>query len=308
MRFLGPLVLGLLSANEFRSQELLPDLITPIGVEFALPSDYMAVGYHVEPSLCDWVYWVPKDKVEAFQTDSLQQAVIRVRLSANTIQTSPGLYTEEEIRREMASAGVKVLAVEKLKWGSYPVVALEGEFSKHRGHVAWVGLNQPGGHVLNFHLFLPPQTPPTANDLKLWNDLLHNTKGLSEQLFIQSQGQDMQEGYTVITLFAGTAKATAERRLSDQKVLVTLTTSPHVEFTFDGIEMTRKGGGAWRFGDPIVKLAGTFTSTQDNSSMTDSFISNIFIKDVEAFYIDPQTPPTPHFFLWQPTSEQGTHL
>ncbi|NGX62196.1 MAG: hypothetical protein K940chlam9_01690 [Chlamydiae bacterium] len=175
--------------QDLRCLQLLPELVTPLAVEFALPENFISISPNGKSDPCSWTFWGPRDTLEKFLEDpqSIDHPIIGVQITSNVTQS----FLDKQDLSLFSSH-------KTLNWGDYPVFTAVGEMFGVSAHIAWVGLNCPSDAVLFFN-FIYPGDKPTEKELALWNNFLEKTKQLPEQKFYLAMGQDLQPGYTIAT-------------------------------------------------------------------------------------------------------------
>ena len=158
---------------------------------------------------------------------------MRVKLSANVAQTGPNSFSENEdhLIKSLKIKDPNNFDFIKHKWGNYPVQSIKVKFMGKQLFTAWVGLNDPeGGFTLLFNLVYPEtEGHPNKEDIDLWDNFIMKTKQLSERDFFKANGQDMQTGYTIVTVCGEKLKMTAEKRQKDGKMqVVVIPITPNV--------------------------------------------------------------------------------
>lgn len=165
-----------------RIRQLLPNMFYPLHVEPALPEDFVAMVPNGNIDLYDWVYWGPKNVLDAYfkNPKSLKHAIIRVKFSENVGQTSPDSFGNgiEEFIKELKE--VDPQAVIQKNWGQYPVIAIREKMRNKVCQIAWVGLNVPGaGWTLVFNLIYPEsKNEPSKEDEAMWFKFIKETESL----------------------------------------------------------------------------------------------------------------------------------
>lgn len=208
---------GALTAEPPRIAQLLPRLDTPLAVEPMLPADFIALPKD------DWVYWGPKEVVEAYfaNSSSLKTSILRVRPSETVKQVGPDTFSAEndELCKLMAPLGLKRLFDVRMKWGKYPIYAVTCEFQKKWLYTAWVGLSDPQGTTLLFELVYPG-TKPTQEQFALWDQFLDRTVPLQEPMYSSLYKLEYKKGVTELTFYGSSLAITAEQRYSDKEIRV----------------------------------------------------------------------------------------
>jgi hypothetical protein len=271
----APRILGLLPS----------DLVPPLPVEPALPSNFVAVN---STSCTDWTYWGPKDAVESYLKDrsTLQSAIIAMKLS-NTFQSTSGTL-DREIRdacRDLKALG-RPYKSNKTHWGEYPVHILETSLPEMTLHNVFVGLNDQSGAILMFVLLHPkPHSAPSKNDIALWHQFIRNTKPLEAPALFRAVGQDLQPGYTVVKTMRAKLKMTAEKRQRDGMVQVVVIREPGVSFECQQISEGHLGS-EWNLGAPLLKVDGIITYKIGNSTDVIHQVTSILVDTVQEFSVD----------------------
>ena len=204
--------------SKFRIFTLLPTLDTPLAVEPAIPKNFVAMSKSGTLDLQDWVYWGPKDVVEAyFKDQSLKHSILRCRLSQTVKQIGPHAFSSEndDLCKLMAPLGLKRLFDVRMKWGKYPIYAISAEFSKKWLYAAWVGLSDPQGSTLMFELIYSG-TKPTSKDFELWDVFLDKTTILPEPACSEAYSIAYNQGVTEMCLYEEKFAVIGEQRYSDK--------------------------------------------------------------------------------------------
>jgi hypothetical protein len=274
--------------NNLRILKLLPNLYIPFAVDPGIPEDFIALTPSGNLDPYDWIYWGPKDVLKAYFEDptSLKTSILRVRLSTNVSQTSPNSFNHDEIKMLGKEDPTKFAYIET-QWGDYPVLASKVRIEEQLMFTAWVGLNDPeAGWTLMFNLVYPLEKGgPKKEDCQLWENLLTKTIALKDRDYFKACGQDLQEGYTLVSVGGAKLKMLAEKRQSDGALqVVVIPDSPEVEFHYAGM-MECAMGAKWKFGEPMVKVYGEIVLKKKNFTFTtDShFATSIFFKTVQDF-------------------------
>ena len=122
----------------------------------------------------------------------------------------------------MSRAGVKELRIRKLKWGDFPVLAVDGVHKNGNAmHLAWVGLNAADGKTLYLEMRVPAKFGrPDGDDLAIWNSLLEKSAPISLADYYALQGYDIEIGKTLARRGKMDFSIQAEKRTQDGKVAV----------------------------------------------------------------------------------------
>lgn len=275
---------------ELHIKKLLPDLLTPLAVTPALPADFIALGANGQPDLCEWVYWGPKEILEAYFKDekTLSQPIIRVILSANVIQTGPNHFTGqgEEFKAKVSSLGAKNFSEKHLKWGTYPIYATKIDFPEKQTHSAWIGLNSPEGWTLFAELVYPEKNQPAEQSLAFWNHFLNNTKPLSDRELFKAHGQDLKIGATTVHIGGSKMVVLVEKRQADRKLqIVVIPMDETLEFKFKGSSQGSMGA-TWHYGEPLAKVSATIIKKDNHTDLIQDMVISVLIKPVIEFTFD----------------------
>lgn len=281
-----------LSAEEkLRINQLLPDLLCPLAVEPAIPSNFVAASREGEPNIYEGIFWGPKETLKRYFENpaSLKEPILFVELSAHVAQKGPTQFTVDfdDLDRQFRNAGEEGCAHRDYKWGNYPIKAICAPVKGQKLETALVGLNDPNGWVLMVHLIAPEEGEKVAAEF--WRNFLENTRPLSDWEFFKALGQDLQKGYTLVDQAGIKLKGIAERRKEDGKLLVAvIPTSPHTEFEFDHL-LECALGSKWNFGAPLIKIYGTSTMEDCVTCKNElTHVISVMIKPVQEFSVDPE--------------------
>lgn len=271
--------------SDLRILELLPNLSCPLAVDPYLPADFIALSLNGVLDPYDWIYWGPKEVLNAYFKDqtSLKEPLIRVKLSGNVAQKTPGSLPKdhEEALKKMMQNDPQSYYRES-KWGDYPVDAVKIKMAGQTIRTAWVGLNDQGsGWVLMFNLVTPDNNETAAENL--WNNFITKTTPLKDADYFKACGQDLQEGYTLLNVGGAKLKMIAEKRASDGTLqVVVIPESSNVKFHYVDMEEC-KMGAEWKHGEPMVKVYGEIQVSKDNWKNITRNVSSIFYKTVPEF-------------------------
>lgn len=270
--------------SDLRILELLPNLTCPLAVDPALPADFVALSPTGILDPYAWIYWGPKDVLNAHFEDqtSINKPFIRVKLSSNVAQTEPNSLPKnlrEDAKRLMQNDPRADFY--ETKWGNYPVVAVKFKVEGELIVTAWVGLNDPeSGWVLMFNLVSSDVNTAADN---LWHDFITKTTQLKDADYFKACGQDLQEGYTLLNVGGTKLKMIAEKRERDGTIqVVVIPESPNVEFRYINMDECRMGA-EWKHGQPMVKVYGEITVGTHNWKSVINNVSSIFYKTVPDF-------------------------
>ncbi|MBS0622016.1 MAG: hypothetical protein JSR80_03545 [Verrucomicrobia bacterium] len=169
--------------NDLRILELLPNLLCPLAVNPGIPADFIALSPQGTLDAYDWIYWGPKDVLKAYFNNptSLQEPVLRVKLSANVAQIGPNSFSNKEFHEMLKREDPEGFAAIETQWGEYPVLAIRDQREGRLMFIAWVGLNDPeAGWTLIFNLVYPDKKGhPNKEDRQLWESLIMKTTPIS---------------------------------------------------------------------------------------------------------------------------------
>lgn len=279
------------TSRNLRILNLLPNLACPLGVEPAIPDNFVAMSRSGILDPYDWIYWGPKEVIEAHfkDHDSLSQGIIRIKLSANVMQTGPhefdGETLQESIRSLKKELGRNVTARD-YNWGNYPVRAMKAKLPEQTFLIAWIGLNDPSGWTLMANMIYPPKGKLKAKDLALWKNFLEKTTQLPERDMILASGQDLQQDHTLVSLAGMKFKVRAEKRLSDGCLQIVVTRLSSIgEFVYKDMFEARLGT-QWMHGAPIVKVSASLSATEGNCTNHIDYVVTALIKEVQEFTVN----------------------
>lgn len=267
-------------------QELFPGLQQIPAIQPKIPLHFVAMSPTEPTDLTTWVYWGPPKVLRNYFTnpETLSEPIIRVCLIEKAQENSTSFCGEKEIHRSNLT-NVRQL---KIKWGSYPVLAIRGERDDQMHFIAFVGLNLPSHDALLFQLILPNDEKKYEEAQQLWQSLIVQTVPLSEQEWLKANGHEMEEGYTVRRLFGTSLKLIAEQQEDGKVRLIAVPLKGQIKFKLEKIE---KGlmGMTWNYGKPLIKVQGQFTIQQEEDSNEEPLVVedtiSILIHSVKEFSI-----------------------
>jgi hypothetical protein len=287
--------------HHLRILELIPDLLCPLGVDPGIPSDFIALSPRGTLDSYDWIYWGPKNVLEAYfkNPDSLETPILRVQLSPNVAQTGPNAFTFEESLKLLEKENPKGFAFTKTQWGDYPVCAIRTQIEDKLIFMAWVGLNDPeAGWTLMFNLVYPDKKGhPNRRDRQLWKNLILKTTQLKDGDYFKACGQDLQEGYTLVNVGGAKLKMLAEKRQSDGTLqVVVIPESSDIEFHY--VDMAECAMGAkWKYGEPMVKVYGEIVINKNKCvTIIQNYVASIFYKTAQDFSFKKEDEDNPLIF------------
>lgn len=273
--------------NDLRILELLPNLLCPLAVDPGIPADFIALSPRGTLDPYDWIYWGPKDVLQAYfeNPTSLKVPILRVKLSPNVAQTGPNSFNNEESFKMLKKEDPKGFASIETQWGDYPISAIRIQKEGRLIFIAWVGLNDPeAGWTLMFNLVHPDEKGhPDTKDRQLWESLLAKTTQLKDGDYFKACGQDLQEGYTLVNVGGAKLKMLAEKRQSDGMLqVVVIPEGSDVEFHY-GDMMECLMGAKWKHREPMVKVYGEIVVDKENFKSITDYVTSIFFKNVWEF-------------------------
>lgn len=285
MRFLNIILLILVfstckaaeNESQYRILELIPDLVTPLAVEPAIPDDFVSIPKNKQAGICDWVYLGKKEVIERFLEDgTVLEPFIKVRLSDAVVQTGPSSFSCDKFNIPSI--------VQNTKWGNFPVASWRHLLAEKVVYRAYVGLNAPGGHTLTFTLALPNDAESTdiSRDHALWENFINNTKPLPEYDFYKINGFDLQEGHTIVTLSKQKIKVSAEEDKNGTIQIAIQPLTKHITYKKHSVQQTRKGG-EWKYASPMLRLPMDLKVVNGNSTIIDNVVVSVLIKKVDSF-------------------------
>lgn len=270
--------------KNLRILELLPNLSCPLAVDPAVPANFIALTPSGILNPYDWIYWGPKDVLNDFfeNPSSLKEPILRVKLSPNTIQIGPNSLSNEKFL-EMRRDHSKGCTFTKAQWGNYPLIVVQDRIENNAIFMAFVGLNDPeAGWTLMFNLQYPGDEP-NERDCQLWEKIITKTTQLKDGDYFKACGQDLQEGYTIVSLGGAKLKMLAEKRESDGELqVVVIPESADTDFHYVGMEECLMGA-TWKYGEPMVKVFGEITVHNKASEFKINQVTSIFFKTVAEF-------------------------
>lgn len=275
--------------NNLRILDLLPNLLSPLVVDPAIPADFVALSPNGVLDPYDFIYWGPKNVLIAYfkNPSSLKVPLIRLKLSEMVVQTGPTTFDKNfmECLKKLTQGDPKAFTYIQTQWGDYPVLGVRYILEGRLNFTAWVGLNDSeAGWTLMFDLVYPNKKGhPNKEDHQLWESLLTKTTQLQGGDYFKAHGQDLQEGYTLVNIGGAKLKMIAEKRQSDGTLqVVVIPENPSVEFYYaDMMECVM--GATWKQGEPMVKVYGEVVLNDKNLKVTTDCVTSIFFKTVPDF-------------------------
>lgn len=266
-----------------RIHQLMPqkDLLISLGVEPALPPDFIALSKKGEIDYSDCVYWGPENVLKAYFKDpnSLSTPILKVRI-ADFITQSQLKDFHRNFLKEASKGELKF--IHSGNWGSYPYYCLEYDTPEaEKTHLGLIGLNEDSDSVLAFILVSPKKEIDQGQGLKLWENFFKQTKELPFPLFIKALGQEMHKGYTIVNVIGRKIKVFAEQRRSDKKLqFIVMPEDKNVKFAFRKSDLALMGAD-WHKNEPILKIHGSYII--DDGWMNYSHTTSVLIKEVDEF-------------------------
>lgn len=297
--FMG--VIGSLAANGFKADQrifsLLPTLDAPLVVEPYIPKNFVAVSKTGTLDAHDWIYWGPKDVIEAYFNDpySLKQSILRVRLSQTVKQVASTRFSAEndELCSLLAPMGLKRLYDVRMNWGKYPVYVITAEFQKKWLYAGWVGLCDPQGTTLMFELVYPvtladTALKPTNEQFKLWDEFLDKTKPLPEPICSDGFSISYSPGLTDVRLYGAAFCVIGEQRVSDKHIQVVVDMQKS-GFTpvLDSVYLAHITPQL-NTGGPGAKVYLSLRRKEGEKEMVFTHMLPVIIKPVDVFSVDAQ--------------------
>lgn len=265
--------------QDIRMFQAMPDHLRALGMDFALPEDF-CVG------LKDGEIFFGKEMVlkRFFKNPKDIRGVI---ISSSGFEDNFKLsdkfnYYEdkEEFMAGVRQEGVEPLNVQRIRWGSHKGFTFEAYYWKENAHLAL--LYGPNKQPVQFAM-LPTNDGFTPESLKIWENFIANTEPFSDEIFFLICGMNLQEGCTIWAMDQVKFKAIAEKRVSDNKLVVILEPlNPLTEVVIKG-EVKYAN---WKKGKQSVHLPVTVRNERENQLYDQGII--VLIKDVEEFTIDPE--------------------
>lgn len=276
--------------NSLRILDLLPNLVIPLAVDPSIPADFVALSPSGTLDPYDWIYWGSENSLKDYFADptSLKTPILRVRLSANVVQTSPTSFDKGtmESLKTMKKQNPKEFSSIETQWGDYPVLAIKSPSQGQLVFMAWVGLNDPeAGWTLLFNLVYPDKKDhPNQEDQLLWNNFITKTTKLKDNDYFKARGQDLQEGYTLVSIGPEKLKIIAEKRQNDGMIQVVIIPENSTEVEFHYVDMMEcLMGGQWKYKEPMVKVYAEIVIKKKNFEFTTHYVTSILYKTVSEF-------------------------
>lgn len=256
-------------------------------IEPAIPDNYILGSEEI--NCCN--IWGTKEDVEAFSKNiyhQVERPLFTLRHSYEIVQTGPESFSQEEtIVEAFSRVGVKDINIIKLKWGEYPVLAIEGNMGGKPMRLALIGLNSPNRFVIHV-TFISSSNEQDSSEI--WKTFLRDTRPLDEKEFLKAMGMEMEEGYTFYRSGKAKVKAIAEKRKNDGKIAVKVEPiTPNTSFRIIGFNESTMVT-EWKNGEPCVEMLGEMVEkySETGETITEAPII-IHTKFVDQFSIDPSS-------------------
>lgn len=268
--------------------EFFPGLISPPAVDLALPEDFIVDTFEKrinnDIKMSGPVLWGTKEQIEAFhEHKDLTQPIIIVSLSSKVAQIGPNSFSIEKSLSE--SPKRRPFSMDKYMWGDYPILVLRVLKDNKLYQSAYIGLNMEGGHAA----FLAIITPASENDTldtpcPVWDNLIKNTKLLTEQEMLKIHGYELLEGITTYEMVGEKIKVTAEKDINGKHQLAVFILTDGVKIKDIGDAFIGFKGGEWKKGEYLVKLPITL-EINNKYSIVNQCIIPILLKTVDQFSV-----------------------
>ncbi len=262
---------------------LLPDLLSPLAVEPAIPKEFVAMSPEGPPSISKPLFWGKPSVLEEFfkNPQSLKEEIINIQVSQNIHQKGAILEGDKELIKEMKDKGFQILNSKRLMFGPYPawMVRLKGP-KKEDVSIAWVGLNASEGAVLMFS----PVIPQGQKEDGLFEKFLTKTKALDQEAFFRSHGLCLKEGETLVQEGGAQFRMIVEKRNSDHKLLIVVEPlNKQTEFNIAEVRI-EKMGGSWNKNHLVAEVEGEIIYCEGGKKYTtEAHKTSVLIRDVDRF-------------------------
>jgi hypothetical protein len=218
-----------------KTNRFFPGLISPLPLKIEVPENYEPFPLDPndgEPNVGLSVFWTDKETYEEIQKlpDTLgsfpKKPSFKVGLSPAIAQCGPNQFTmsDDELRQEIQSMGVKNCKVQDLAWGYFPVKLMSGTYPDGRPFsMALVGLNMDGGHVMSIVFFHSSVSENYESEKQIWNNFITKTEMLEGEELAEALGYNVQPGRTVYTCHGSQLEILGERVAGDKKAAIKIT-------------------------------------------------------------------------------------
>lgn len=274
----------------YRTLTLLPDLMFPLPVEFAIPEDFVAIPLSEEAGLFQFVYWGKETEIKKFINNKpISEPIISVKPTVDVLQYGPDIFSiemEKDPRFERIHH-----KDEKFSWGPFPVYSRKAILNNKLINMAYVGLNHPdSGVVLMFSLILPEGEEASLNKTyPLWENFLHETKLLPEPDIYKIDGQDLQDGITYVNMLYEKLKLTAEENKHGKIQITSCPLSKGVNLEVCKIKQGLMGG-EWKRKAPLIKLCCRLNAKNEKvSEVVEWPVLSVLVKRVDEFTVPTET-------------------
>lgn len=158
-------------------------------IDPAIPSDY-TMGSNEKnfkyARNANAVLWGKEADLEGFLKDRsfpISSAIFMVRHSYDVAQTGVNSFSgEENLHDQYIQGGFKDVNIEKLNWGSYPVIVIESTWPNGvPSYCAWIGLNDDGCVLMV--MLIPSSSQTRLETVNIWKTFIQKTKQLDEPAF-----------------------------------------------------------------------------------------------------------------------------
>lgn len=114
-----------------------------------------------------------------------------------------------------------------------------------------------------------------------------DSEKLTDGDYFKACGQDLQEGYTIVTVCGAKVKMLAEKREKDgQLQVVVIPQTDDVEFFYEDMQECLMGA-QWKYKEPLLKVYGTFVIKKTGYAANSmGYVTSIFLPTVPEFTAD----------------------
>lgn len=178
-----------------KTKVFLPHLLAPFPVRLALPNNFVArsVDAELPGSLVDGMLWGKEETIKSIWAQAGQKSMVvtsgvfRASLTLNVSQTGPDQFsvgTDEQLRRDLESAGATEIKIRRIFWGTFPVIAISYMSSKGKpGALAWIGLNFEENVLLVNYIFPEGlEEESYTKDFDIWNTFLDKSQMIPQKM------------------------------------------------------------------------------------------------------------------------------
>lgn len=281
-------------------------------IEPSMPQNYIATGLKENFDMASKILWGEKKDIENLSEDidsPVTYPVFFLRHAGDITQVDSKTFScEKTLEQELKTLGAVDLKIQKLFWGTYPILACEYKKPDNSTvRFAMVGLNEDGWVILvNLHPQKPNKDISEDQLHQIWNSFLINTRQLEEQEYFIAKGMDMREGYT--NFRAGTArlKVYVEKRKSDGKLAVLINPeNPGITFEINELFECHMGS-KWKFYEPCTKVCGMVTEVNKNMTNYIDTVITVLTKMVDEFsFVLDKTKLSENMIIFVTDEEKG---